>query len=105
MQLPVLNTEGEKVGEMAVDDAVFAITPNLAVLHQAFVAQRANQRSAQARVDRKAALPHLCPEHGKGRKENWGPGYHCPTQLEDGSYCKWRWSPEPVAQVHPRDEN
>jgi hypothetical protein len=68
--------------------------------------QNAHQRSAQARVARKAALPHLCPEHGKGRKENWGTGYHCPTQLEDGSYCKWRWTPEPTnGYAHPRDEN
>jgi len=77
---------------------------------EANLTQRAQQRSAQARVARKAALPHLCPEHGRARQSQWG-GYHCPTQLEDGSYCKWRWAPADAsqvtaaAQVHPRDEN
>jgi large subunit ribosomal protein L4 len=33
---------------IAVDDQVFAIKPNLAVVHQAFVAQRANQRAGSA---------------------------------------------------------
>jgi hypothetical protein len=68
--------------------------------------QRANQRNAQARVDRKTALPHLCPEHGIALPSKKAPrSYYCPTQLDDGSYCKWRWAPADAGQGHPRDEN
>ena len=48
MKLPVKDIEGVTVREIAVDDAVFGIEPNRAVLHQAFVAQRANQRRGTA---------------------------------------------------------
>src|SRR3989304_6130172 len=50
MKLAVRNAEGKQVRQITVDDAVFGITPNLAVLHQAFVAQRANQRRGAART-------------------------------------------------------
>ena len=48
MKLAVHNSRGKQVRQITVDDAVFGITPNLAVLHQAFVAQRANQRRGTA---------------------------------------------------------
>jgi large subunit ribosomal protein L4 len=48
MKLAVHNAQGKQVRQITVDDAVFGITPNLAVLHQAFVAQRANQRRGTA---------------------------------------------------------
>src|SRR3990172_3932394 len=48
MELAVHNAKGKQVRQITVDDAVFGITPNLAVLHQAFVAQRANQRRGTA---------------------------------------------------------
>ncbi len=71
MQLPVLNTEGEKVGEMTVDDAVFAIEPNRAVLHQAFVAQRANQRrgthSTKTRGEVQGSTRKIRPQKYTGR--------------------------------------
>lgn len=44
MKLPVLNAEGKELRRLDVDDSVFGIEPNGAVLHQAFVTQRANQR-------------------------------------------------------------
>ncbi len=44
MKLPVLNAEGKQVRQVEVDDTVFGLAPNAAVLHQTFVAQRANQR-------------------------------------------------------------
>ena len=68
--------------------------------------QRAQQRGAQARVDRKAALPHLCPEHGIAQPSKKVPrGYYCPTRLDDGSYCKWHWQEPDNGFVHPRDES
>ncbi|HXG35368.1 MAG TPA: 50S ribosomal protein L4, partial [Dehalococcoidia bacterium] len=48
MRLPVKDSEGKQVRTIEVDDSVFGIQPNLAVLHQAFVAQRANQRRGTA---------------------------------------------------------
>jgi large subunit ribosomal protein L4 len=48
MKLPVYSAEGAKLKAITVDDAVFAVKPNLAVVHQAFVAQQANQRAGSA---------------------------------------------------------
>jgi large subunit ribosomal protein L4 len=48
MKLPVLSVEGKEVRSLEVDDTVFGIKPNEAVLHQAFVTQRNNQRAGTA---------------------------------------------------------
>jgi large subunit ribosomal protein L4 len=48
MKLAVRDAEGKEVRQISVDDSVFGIQPNGAVLHQAFVAQRANQRRGTA---------------------------------------------------------
>ncbi len=48
MKLAVHNARGKRVRQITVDDTVFGIAPNIAVLHQAFVAQRANQRRGSA---------------------------------------------------------
>jgi large subunit ribosomal protein L4 len=48
MKLPVHNAQGKQVRQISVDGSVFGITPNTAVIHQAFVAQRANQRRGTA---------------------------------------------------------
>ena len=52
MKLPVRNAEGKEVRKLDMDESIFGIVPNTAVLHQAFVAQRANQRwgTAQTRT-------------------------------------------------------
>ncbi len=48
MKLAVHNAAGKRVRQITVDETVFGISPNGAVLHQAFVAQRANQRRGTA---------------------------------------------------------
>ncbi len=48
MKLAVHNAAGKRVRQITVDDTVFGISPHGAVLHQAFVAQRANQRRGTA---------------------------------------------------------
>lgn len=48
MQLPVRDLEGNEVRSIQVDDYVFGIEPNVAVLHQAFVAGRNAQRRGSA---------------------------------------------------------
>jgi large subunit ribosomal protein L4 len=44
MEASVYNATGETVGTVALDDALFGITPNTAVMHQALVRQQANAR-------------------------------------------------------------
>ncbi len=44
IEVPVRNMAGEIVRHIQLDERVFGITPNMAVLHQAVVAQLANQR-------------------------------------------------------------
>lgn len=48
MEVPVHNLSGEVIGTVQLDDRVFGIEPNRAVLHQAVVAQLANQRQGTA---------------------------------------------------------
>lgn len=48
MEVPVKNVQGEVVGQLELDERVFGITPNRAVLHQAVVAQQANARRGTA---------------------------------------------------------
>ena len=50
MKLPVLDTNGKELKALEVDDSVFGIEPNAAVLHQAFVTQRNNQRWGTAQT-------------------------------------------------------
>jgi len=69
--LPVKNTEGQEVGTIEVEDYVFGIRPNKAVLHQAYVAQRANQRrgtaSTKTRGEVKGSTRKVRPQKYTGR--------------------------------------
>lgn len=44
MEASVYNATGEQIGTVALDDALFGIEPNRAVMHQALVRQQANAR-------------------------------------------------------------
>lgn len=48
MKLPVVDAMGKELRKLDVDDSVFGIEPNAAVLHQAYVAQRNNKRVGTA---------------------------------------------------------
>ncbi len=48
MKLPLIDGQGNAAGEIGADDSVFGIEPNLAVVHQAVTAQRANARQGTA---------------------------------------------------------
>ena len=48
MKLPLIDAQGNAAGEIDADDSVFGIEPNLAVVHQAVTAQRANARQGTA---------------------------------------------------------
>lgn len=44
MRVPVYNIQGEQVGEVELNDAIFGIEPNVPVMHQYVVMQLANAR-------------------------------------------------------------
>lgn len=48
MKLPLIDAQGNAAGEIEADDSVFGIEPNLAVVHQAVTAQRANARQGNS---------------------------------------------------------
>src|SRR6266567_2184011 len=48
MDVPVRDATGASVGTIGLDDRVFGIEPNRAVLYQAVVAQQANRRQGTA---------------------------------------------------------
>ena len=48
MQLPLYNMAGEVKGQVDLDDSVFSVLFNEAVVHQALVRQQANQRQGTA---------------------------------------------------------
>ncbi|WP_124726402.1 50S ribosomal protein L4 [Staphylospora marina] len=61
-KLAVLNMSGEQVGEIELSDALFGITPNEAVLHQAVVMQQASLRRGTHATKNRALVS------GGGRK-------------------------------------
>ena len=61
--------------------------------------ERAQVRDAQARVQRRQEprpQPNghalVCPDHGRSARSRYNGGLYCPTELEDGSWCKWTWT-------------
>ena len=71
MKLPVYSAQGAKLKPITVDDQVFAMKPNLAVVHQAFVAQQANQRAGSAstktRSEKRGSTAKVRVQKGTGR--------------------------------------
>jgi large subunit ribosomal protein L4 len=62
MKLTVHDATGKETGTIEVDDAVFGIEPNQAVVHQAFVATMANRRVGNATTKTRGEV------HGSTRK-------------------------------------
>lgn len=48
MRVSVYDTEGQIIDQIELDDSIFGVSMNRAVVHQAFVAQRANARLGTA---------------------------------------------------------
>lgn len=71
MKLPLIDAQGQAAGEIDADDSVFGIEPNLAVVHQAATAQRANARQGTAsslnRSDVRQASKKTGRQKGGGR--------------------------------------
>jgi large subunit ribosomal protein L4 len=62
MKLPVHDTSGKEVETIDVDDAVFGVAPNTAVVHQALVMAQANRRVGNATTKTRGEV------HGSTRK-------------------------------------
>lgn len=62
MQIDVHNTAGEVVGQTELDESVWNIEPNIAVMHQALLMQQANQRQGTHDTKTRAEV------RGGGRK-------------------------------------
>ena len=71
MKLSLVDTSGKELRQIDVDDAVFGIDPNLAVVHQAHVAYLANQRQGTAdthsRSDHRGSTAKTRKQKGTGR--------------------------------------
>lgn len=80
MKLSVVNTSGDAVREIDVDDAVFGVEPNLGVVHQALLAQQANRRrgtaSTHRRSDHHGASKKSFRQKGTGRARMGAPSAH-----------------------------
>jgi large subunit ribosomal protein L4 len=76
MKLPVVDATGQQVREIDVADEVFAIEPNQAVLHQAYVAQMANRRAGGASTLRRGEVEgstaKIRKQKGLGRSRQGG---------------------------------
>lgn len=71
MKLDVQDREGKKVRSIDVDDAVFATAPHRALVHQALLAQRANQHrgthKTKSRGEVRGSTVKLFRQKGTGR--------------------------------------
>ncbi len=71
MELDVINSSGSKVKSIEVDEQVFGLKPRRAVVHQALLAQRANQRrgthSTKTRGEVAGSTVKLFRQKGTGR--------------------------------------
>jgi large subunit ribosomal protein L4 len=71
VRLTVKNTQGEEVDTIEVDDRVFGITPNRAVVHQALLAHLANRRagtaSTKTRGEVRGSTAKIRRQKGSGR--------------------------------------
>jgi len=76
MNLPVRNAQGGKLKAIDVDEKVFGITPNTAVIYQAFLAQMANRRAGSAdtrtRGEVRGSTAKTRVQKGSGRARQGG---------------------------------
>ena len=81
MKLAVVNEYGKELRKLDVDDSVFGIEPNMAVLHQAYVRQRNNNRQGNAKTKTVYVYPQTIP-HG-GLVDDW--------DESQGKLCRKLW--------------
>ena len=84
-KVSVLSQTGASVGEIELNDAIFGIEPNEAVLFDAVVAQRASLRQGNHKV--KTVLKLLVVVVNHGVKRNWS----CSSRFYPFSTMARRW--------------
>jgi large subunit ribosomal protein L4 len=76
MKLPVRDAQGGKAKAIEVDEQVFGIKPNMAVIHQTFLAQMANRRAGSAstktRGQVRGSTAKTRPQKGSGHARQGG---------------------------------
>ena len=98
-KVTIYDMTGKSVGERELNDAIFAVTPNKAVLHEVVKNYLANQRQGtQSTLTR--------TEVSGGGKKPWrqkGTGHarQGSTVLPSGLTAAWRWAPSPVPTATP----
>ena len=65
MKLPLIDGQGNAAGEIEADDSVFGIEPNLAVVHQAVTAQRANARQGNSSTLNRSGIRQASKKTGR----------------------------------------
>jgi hypothetical protein len=65
---------------------------NIAQARRQVEAEQVQAAHATARANSAAARGQQCPEHHRAAKSRYNGGLYCPTQEDDGSWCKWTWT-------------
>ena len=95
MEVPIRNLRGETVGQAVLDGGVFGVPMNEALVHQALVAQQANQRKGTAATKTRGLVS------GGGRKPR--PQKHS-GRSRQGSIRSPQWRGGGIVfGPHPRD--
>ena len=64
MEMPVINQQGESVGQVEVSDAIFDVPMNHSLVHQAVVAYQANKRQGTHDTKTRARSPAVAASPG-----------------------------------------
>ena len=80
-KVTIYDMTGKSVGERELNDAIFAVTPNKAVLHEVVKNYLANQRQGDRRVP-------VMPVRVR-------------PVIPSGLTAAWRWAPSPVHTATP----
>ena len=102
MQVPVHNMAGEVISHIEVQEALFAVPPNMAVVHQAMVRQLANARQGNATTKTRGLVV------GSGRKlfrqkhTGWARAGHRRSPIRRGGGVIFGPQPRSYRQAMPK---
>ena len=65
---------------------------NIAQARRQTEVEQVKAAHATARANSAAAEGQECPQHHRAARSRYNGGLYCPTQEDDGSWCKWTWT-------------
>ena len=98
-KVTIYDMTGKSVGERELNDAIFAVTPNKAVLHEVVKNYLANQRQGTQSTLTRTEVPAAAKSPG-ARRVPVMPVRVRPV-LPSGLTAAWRWAPSPVPTATP----